>query len=536
MGVYLVALVVIVAQCHWQVAANYNDVLYNSIFRYSSEQMAPRVVGEALDRLASDPQGFPVNDPRRYEVHFWRQIRLQDESKCRRSYDDMLLERLQSATEAAEQSLALQQYSEQNTILNLETFVMDARIRILLYCEAEVGVPFVKALRDVTKGDHFEQFFDLTVTSRHPERINEHRMGQAVGDVILRLSDDADYELISQLFDAELVQQEFKKHSPCEAVLGVVQQYEEYYGLITATGNYQRAWWSDIRRWIDRIRVCQFIDENEEVFEIANEYLLDKDRRPKATRRLSEAQMTNRDKYNSIFRFSEQQLTLPDVQVTLLALDSYRRGLAIDDTRREDVSFWLRLTLHDESICNRRADDELISHMAHYRARAMEASASERQHRSEHTDRYLNLEVFFEHVRSERLVFCDTVVGNRLVRELDQLDPADLEQLQALTVGFRYGQEVDTVELGKRVRAVIESSNSSRDVERSRTAHGQHSPWRAVLDIAGRYEDYYGLVTSPAVYDALRPPLRSWIDKIWVCKLIEGSPQVLEGQGMATSG
>lgn len=500
------------------------ESIYNSVFRFSRLKMTPLYVTDVLSRLDAIETGFSLDDPRKMQVFFWKAAATDTESKCTREDDEQMLARLEQDRSIAEEEK--RRTNSRNKYFNLEYYVEDLRSNRFIYCQNTVGNSFIRALNIAVAGDGADlNHLTVRMSAGYSDA---NRLGERIGQLISRKSDQRSFiQLLEWWDDIDYVKKNYELYSPCAGVMKTVQEYEGYYGLVTLPGNHWKCK-LELREWLDRIAVCKFIDQSSEVFERTAHYLHDTDRFNKRKADSPQRAIINDDRYNSIFRFSQAKLSASYVTVALSLLESYRWGLAAGDPRRAEVSFWVDAARQDESKCRLEFDEAIRSQLERERSKASRVRRSGSHRREE-----LNLESYVEYVRSEQLLYCESRFGAPFLNALTELSKSNFVDICLLTTGYTNASTVDVEELGKRVARLV-SNDSGREPSRSvdpvliRGQYSRHSPCVGLLEIARRYEGYYGLMTAPDNYQRVRPVLRNWIDKISVCRLIDESDEVFQ--------
>lgn len=366
-------------------------------------------------------------------------------------------------------------------------------------------------------------------------------MGRRVGELLVgRLDRMSLTQLTESLDDLDFVKEVYARQSPCTAVLRVADKYADYCALLAVSYRQSRR---GLREWLDRIDICRYIAQTRQVFDAAAEFLHERSSQRDRAARASRAR-ANDNRYDLVFRYSDEQMTATGVTIALVRLDSYRYGLLADDPRREEVGFWLRAaTLADESKCTGDEDALLLAQLRQARSMADQAGQLDVRHWFQGSDGVLNLEVYVKHLRLERLLFCELSYGRRVMDELQQWKADNFRDAISLTMGFRHGGPVDADELGRRVGALIArkagrdavrqiaESSPQVDVELIRQHYGRWSPCASLLRIRDRHDGYYRLIAAPDNYQALSAALTSFVDKISVCSFIDASDDVFRAAG-----
>lgn len=502
------------------VDADTNDHLYKSVFRYSSKKRSLSYIIDALISMNSTLDGLSMIDPRRAQVSFWLDATENDESKCSKRQDQQLLSMLQQDRLIAEQE------RKKGRLFNLETYVEYVRTRTLVYCAYTIGAAFVREIDGASERSG-DDLFDLQ-PDQVPEHLEFHELGVRVGHIILRrLNQTGLIELSRSLGNTNTIRELYQHYSPCSEILRILERYKDYYGLLTVSGNYEKSD-SGLKSAIDKISVCKFIRRhNQLVFEATADYL-----HSTLRNRLSSSvrAQNNDDRYDSIFKFRPQQRTVAYIRMALTELDSYRSGLTTGDPRREEVSFWIEAARHDDSKCNIEDDEYMETHLERVRSRAIRFQRMEDYQAS-----VFNLETYFESIRSDRLLYCESRFAVSFINKLTQLNKSSYIDICALSRGLVHSSQKDAQLLGRRVGELI-LRRSSREEERElrqscspefiKHLYVKYSPCTGLLECAGEYEGYLSLISAPRNYLKVRPVLRNWIDKISVCKFVDQSEQV----------
>lgn len=511
-----------------EVDADEHDDLYNSVFRFSRNQMSFAQVTNALFRLKSVSHGLGIDDPRREGVQYWVDTADNAESKCTRDYDERVLLNLQHYRFVAEEERRAEPQESRGQNFNLETYVLHVRAERLIFCEYKIGIPFMSELRESTK-DSLVVLSDLTEHYMQSEK--DHVLGRRVGEMLYKKLDQVCFaQLIQSLDDLDFIKELYELHSPCEGVLKIADKYKDYCGLLSVSYKQSRR---GLRDWMDKIEVCSYIEQNEQVFGIAAEVLREKAAEAEASSSLYRPRIRD-NWYKSVFRYTDERVTATGVTIALMKLDSYRIGLAVDDARRERVRFWLEAASHNESKCNGDDDAYLRSELEQDRVMA------DRQARLDGWPKgracVFNLDTYVKQLRSERLLYCESIFGKSFIGKLNQWKARNFRDIVSLTMGYRYMEKIDVKDLGQRVGALIvrragkgivdQIVQSSPDINLIREQYRRHSPCAGLLQVKEQYRGYYSLITAPGNYQILSAPLTSFVDKISVCSLIEESEEV----------
>lgn len=490
------------------VVADPQDDEYSLIFRYGHHRRTPTQVENILKRLQSYETGLDFDDPRRTEVRFWLEAARKDVSKCNRLDYDMLTTRL-----GQDKSIAEARRTE-GGVFNLEKYAKYIRQQRLVYCQKKFkqamlgSAVLTPVLNSVTLSD-------LTKDYAHSDKKDANELGKRVAELLLRLYLGQTLELSNQTVSGtELIRKHYERHAFCTIVLDCLKPVRGMFEFLTISENYQCIR-KEVKSLVDKVSVCLFIEETEQVFGYAAEIVY------------KEKRMM--DLYDPVFRFSSRQLSVPDIYIALFELESYRTGLATDDPRRTEVSFWIDAARHDESKCDSQHDAILRSHFEEARARAMNDGKR---------GDVFNLEYYFNDVILERLLYCDSTFGVPLITELtQQFNQRNYGRLFELTKSYRHTDTVDAHKVGERIgdmilrnsiRTNFDALRGSLDDNKVAELYRRHSPCVDLLDIAAKYERYYSLIVAPENYLHVRPSIKNWVDKISVCRFIDQSKQVFE--------
>lgn len=232
------------------------------------------------------------------------------------------------------------------------------------------------------------------------------------------------------------------------------------------------------------------------------------------------------DLYTAVFRYGTKVMRPLEVRIALIKMNSFKTGLQGDDSRREEVAFWLEAGVNVDSKCNGRDDQVMRSHFDMDKTRAQEYSYGH--------GGIFNLEAYLEDVRLERLLYCEHRFGSDFIRELTEWNMVNNNYKDAHDLLSGHGHQMDAHRIGKRVAGFMRSradpvvvehlEQSAIDIEFVKEQYRRLSPCAGIMGIVRRYEGYYSLLAAPG--RSVRPVLRNWMQKIAVCRFIELSEQV----------
>lgn len=519
----------LVYQVHF-CSADFIDELYNLIFQFSSDSISVEDVRSGLRILISNRTGLPATDPRRLVVNFWIETAQNTESICSRDEDDLLLSHYQQLKSEAEQ--ARQVGSFVGNVFNLETYLRDVRSTRLVYCLTQLGPTFIQELRETTRED-FSELSELTGDSRQIDTKDANTFGRRVVDLILRKSDPTSIALLRQSSeDIDLFMEYYLLYSPCLTLFQVVDKYIDFYELIAAPEHYLTLA-RDIRDWLDRISACLFIGESRQVYESAAQLLFQQDHIVSAVAVGTDLELNNQ-RYDSIFRFGTDKMTTSSIKLTLFELCSYRKGLAADDPRRSEISYWIEAGVNDESKCNGQQDAILRSHWDEARRKAIQARQGAQLTR---TGEALNLDFYVDDIMQDRLLYCESIFGLPFVSELEgQLKTVDERSfISDMSRGFHHTSAMDFRKLGERVGDLILEnfepnleSHKPMDSEQVKELYRKRSACASLIKVAERYQAYFSMISVMENYKYLSSSHKEWVDKLSVCMIIDQSGLVFE--------
>lgn len=241
---------------------------------------------------------------------------------------------------------------------------------------------------------------------------------------------------------------------------------------------------------------------------------------------------TNDEIYNSIFLYGKEKMTELEVRMGLIQLNSFTAGLAWEDPRRAEVLYWLDTAVNQESKCSGKSDVLLRNRLHDAMVRA-----SSQRFKDKSKDDVMNLEVYVQGIRLERLLYCEATIGRQLNDELKVWLADKRRPLRDLVKFNGYGQ-IKMHEIARRIAELITDnldhhsclllSTKLDQPELIKRHYEQFSPCGGMLRIVDHYQDYYELLIAPGNYPHLSPLMKTRVDEIAVCAFIRDTPAVFE--------
>lgn len=534
-------------------ADQYND-LYESIFRYRDRQMTPDEIKDTLQQLQNWDRGTlrwsshkEAQDmqARQDDVSFWLGAAELDSSRCNLdTFRDIRarLQRTQYVADRADQGRI--QHPSKTRVLNLAIYSQKLISDWVSFCSPQIKVLY-DHLQEATEHE-YEDLDDLTKNIHDTDRLNPYEIGERVGKFIIDKSNQATLiELSHSLNDIHLSQEIYQRYTPCTRALRVIEMHKGLHEMLTKTRQFRLKSYvyassrtvngeDNIKNWMDKVAICAFIKESRLVFRVAIEYMVETDKMIATFAGGSRNFVVdNENRYNSIFRYSTEELSFPYMKALLAVLNSQRTGLLIYDSRRTDVSFWLEAAADDITKCNGEDDEVLRLNLDFDRSRAEEV---ETVNRPVVTRRILNLETYVYVVRSKRLRYCEHNIGVFFAHKLGRWRK-NHSDLRALVEGYHHNEKLDAKEMGRRVADLIVRKEPELDlnlvrddVDKIKELYMLNSICVSLLGMVhkSRYFGFYGLLIAPRNYQRMNSSLKSSVDMISACNFIEQSQEVFE--------
>lgn len=535
-------------------SADRYDELFEAVFHFGNTPMSIAEIKNAMDHLyawiqqapnASTSTGLYSKDPRKVEIAFWKNAAEPDMSRCNYADFRILEAQFQRSKYMSEKLRASRTPNQRgNRVLNLEIYYQEILQEWVQLCSQQMPLIYYK-LQQATM-NNFEDVIALTSSIWHTVRMSPYEIGRRVGDLLLVKATDEEVTLMGRsVDDLALVKRVYDRYTPCVPILRVVHEHKGFFELLMKSKHFQLKDYvypsikssdgqDDMKKWVDRISVCSFIEETGHVIELAADTMIQRERMVRAIfddSNNNDRGLFNNERYNRIFRYSATPMSFLQVKSTLAILNFRKTGLRPQDDRRNAVCFWLQAATHHTSKCNNDDDEIIRLNLEYDKARADEAELTEPPFER---GNLFNLESFVQEVRMQRLRYCEFSIGLFFVNRVEKWRNANKKgfDLRALTEGLIYSQPMVPEILGKRVAdMIIRRSHHQGNYERIGSSlndvnwivrqYRRLTPCHGLMLIAERYERFYRLATAPGLYEHTKPSLRHWLDKITVCRSIE---------------
>lgn len=538
--------------------ADETEELYNSIFLFGTDQLSISEIEDALHQLYSlDPypsiprigDDMTPEDIKKVDICFWFRSAEMEESKCTFHHVKLLRANFQRLKSRAERWK--QQRRATGNVYNLDKYYNHVLSETISYCSKQI--PFLlQELEESTENS----YHDLIVLTKEIKdefgRMNPYEIGDQVGEFILNKSDHATIVQLSQsLNNTGFIKQTYEHLSPCTDVLSVLDRHRGLFELITKmrqfrlrnfvfTSTRTASGKDNMENWASRVSVCAFIRETDSVFESVVEYIAQKehilDLIAGTMMRPEEGRVHTYDEcYNAVFRYGRRKLMYPYILAALRVLDSPTIGLPAQDPRRQEASFWLDAAVNSESKCHADDDQSLRLNLISATTRALGAVRGHRIARGNN----LNLENYVKIIRAKRFTYCEFTIGPYLVNRLNRFEKDRHADVQSLFSGYWRTFVMNPDELGKRIAKLIhvrmnrptfeelvQSLSVMMDISLVKNMYYNYTPCIGLLQLAEEYNRYVSLLTVPGNYQKLNFKMKSWLDKVSLCKFIDETEQV----------
>lgn len=484
-------------------------------------------------------------DAKKQEVAFWLKAAEFDVSRCNEEVFKDMRSRLQRTQCVADRMRKEHPQEPEPKVLNLAVYSQKLAAEWIEFCSPLIKV-FYDHLEEATR-HNYKPLYAMTDGIHDIDRLSPFEVGKRVGAFIVSVSNQTTLNDLGRSLDnVDIFKDVYRRYTPCAGVLAVAQYHKGWYEMLTKSRYFKLKSYiypstrtSDrvdtIKNWLDRVAICAFIEESQQVFTSAVEYMVETE---SMIETFAGGRRANREaneyRYNSIFRYGAGEMSYAYIKAALAVLNSDKTGFLIYDTRRTDVSFWLEAALDDISKCTGDDDYVLRLNLEFDQARAQEAAGG--RNLTAFADRVFNLGHYVHSIRSKRLKYCDHYIGayfsNKLLRWRK-----NSPDLQALVDGFYHLQPFDINEMAKRVAELVKRKEpefgkriSSSDSHRVRGLYFKHSFCVELMAMVrgGRYIKYYGLLTAPGNYQKVNADLRRCVDIISACIFIEKEPNVFK--------
>lgn len=227
--------------------------LYGWLFavdKYTAElsSLETREIMRKLSDIIDSGQSVPEQE--RHEVEFWLEASKLDNSKCRKSFDDDLKERVESV-----------KMSEKQQRWNLKAYATDVRFLQLTSClQSQVSNELTKSIESIPENVR-SLVHEITKRNGEPSLenvINTLAPFYEPSTKIFGLKGKMDEESFGQVYAEHIVQ-------ACEAFLKPAQVDEAFVEYISQD-EYRMLLDRDLRDWVDFVPACKKMATNEKKF------------------------------------------------------------------------------------------------------------------------------------------------------------------------------------------------------------------------------------------------------------------------------
>lgn len=175
--------------------------LYHAVFLFSNSILSYDGIVGAMYELVHGQDALGVDDPRRAEVSYWIEAKVNDVSKCTIEAHQDMMARLEGDRVKAEEARRASYPNNSGSRFNLEYYVNVVRSKRFMYCQNTVGYSFSRSFDEATLSER-KDLDDLTEHNDWLSDKNPKKLGKRVARFLHRKMDHDSFMQLSESADS----------------------------------------------------------------------------------------------------------------------------------------------------------------------------------------------------------------------------------------------------------------------------------------------------------------------------------------------